>query len=315
MRWIRQGLIFAPDGRYEWMASHAQLPVVDLIGEQRLRIYFGTRDSQNRSVLTFIEVSADEPRDVLHVHDRPVLRLGELGCFDDSGVIPAWIVNCEGLKFLYYIGVNVGTTVPYRYAIGLAISADAGQTFTRACTGPVVDRLASEPHLCTSPCVLLEKGVWKMWYAAGLEWRVIEGKPEPLYNIRYTESRDGIIWQRPGRVAIDLRSPEEGGIGRPSVVLGQDLYRMWFSARGVSDYRTNRANSYRIGYAESCDGVTWIRKDELVGIDVAGQGWDSEMLAYPYVYRWRGNMYMVYNGNGFGRSGFGYAIADSAERT
>ncbi len=310
MRWIRKGFIFAPDGRQEWTSSHAQVPVVDQIGERRLRIYFGTRDSQNRSRPTFIEVSADEPRDVLYVHDRLALALGNLGCFDDSGVIPAWLVNHQGLKYLYYIGVNVGTTVPYRNALGLAISSDGGETFERAYPGPVLDRFASEPYLCASPCVLVENGTWKMWYTAGLGWKVVDGKPEPLYNICYTESLDGVNWQRPGHVAIPLRASEEGGLSRPSVLPGPDLYRMWFSARGVSNYRTEKAHSYRIGYAESHDGIVWSRNDDLAGIDVAPQGWDSEMIAYPCVYRWQEDLYMVYNGNGFGRSGFGYAIAD-----
>ena len=90
---------------------------------------------------------------------------------------------------------------------------------------------------------------------------------------------------------------------------------MWFSARGVRDYRTQKAHSYRIGYAESRDGLNWTRKDELAGIDIAAEGWDSEMIAYPYVYRRGGKLHMVYNGNGFGRSGFGYAVADPVERT
>jgi hypothetical protein len=314
MPWIRQGLIFAADQRYPWMASHAQCPVADPTGDGRLRIYFATRDSQNRSVATYIEVASADPGNVIYVHDRPVLGLGALGCFDDSGVIPSWIVSHAGLKYLYYIGINVGTTVPYRNAIGLAVSSDGGESFSRMYSGPVLDRFASEPHLCTTPCVLVENGKWKMWYGAGTEWRVMENKAEPFYNIRYTESSDGVIWQRPGRLAIDL-NPQQGGIGRPSVVREKDRYRMWFSARGASDYRTNKAHSYRIGYAESADGETWSRKDELAGIGLADEGWDSEMLAYPYVYQWRESLYMVYNGNGFGRSGFGYAIANHPQGT
>ncbi|HXB71935.1 MAG TPA: hypothetical protein VNY05_27110 [Candidatus Acidoferrales bacterium] len=314
MRWIKQGLIFAPDARYEWMASHAQLPVVEAIGDERLRIYFGTRDSRNRTVPTFIEVAAAEPRNVLYVHDKPVLGLGELGCFDDSGVIPAWIVNHAGRKYLYYIGVNTGVTIPYRYSIGLAVSSDGGLIFCRAFAGPIVDRAAEEPHLCTSPCVLIENRTWKMWYAAGLKWEVLDGKPEPFYNIRYSESADGVHWRRPGLVALDLM-PDEGGIGRPCVVPGPGLYRMWFSFRGPRDYRTNKANSYRIGYAESGDGIAWTRTSEAAGIDVSEVGWDSEMVAYPYVYQHRERLYMVYNGNGFGKSGFGFAVADPADPT
>ena len=61
------------------------------------------------------------------------------------------------------------------------------------------------------------------------------------------------------------------------------------------------------GYAESNDGLEWKRKDEEVGIETSDNGWDSEMLAYPYIYKHNEKIYMFYNGNGFGKSGFGYA--------
>ena len=83
---------------------------------------------------------------------------------------------------------------------------------------------------------------------------------------------------------------------------------MWYSYRAIEDYRTNTANSYRIGYAESNDGISWVRKDDEVGIDISESGWDSEMIEYPMVFNYRGEKYMFYNGNGFGKNGFGYAI-------
>jgi predicted GH43/DUF377 family glycosyl hydrolase len=83
---------------------------------------------------------------------------------------------------------------------------------------------------------------------------------------------------------------------------------MWYSYRGIKDYRTDKKHAYRIGYAESSDGIKWTRKDDIVGIDVSEDGWDSQMIAYPYVYEHEGRKYMIYNGNGFGKSGFGYAV-------
>jgi hypothetical protein len=83
---------------------------------------------------------------------------------------------------------------------------------------------------------------------------------------------------------------------------------MWYSYRGLENYRTDKNNSYRIGYAESDDGIAWIRKDEELGLDVSPSGWDSEMVAYPFIYADATRRYMFYNGNGFGRSGLGYAV-------
>lgn len=310
MEWIKKGLIFKPDNNYDWMLSHAQVPIAEKLSDDVLRIYFGTRDKSNRTVTTFIGVEADNPQNVLYVHDRPVLGLGQLGCFDDSGAMPSWIVNHEEALQLYYIGWNTSTTVPYRNSIGLAISKDAGKSFTRLYDGPIMDRTHNEPHFCATPCVLIVQGIWKMWYLSCVKWEVHNGKSEPYYNIKYAESKDGIHWNRRRIVCIDFKSPDEAGIVRPCVIKEDNLYKMWYSYRSIKDYRTNKKYSYRIGYAESSNGKEWTRKDELVGIDVSVDGWDSMMIAYPFVYVHNGIKYMLYNGNGFGRSGFGYAVLE-----
>ncbi len=308
MEWVKKGFIFKPDNNLTWMVSHAQVPIADKVSDTMVRIYFGTRDRFNRTLTSYIEVEADNPQNVLYVHDKPVLGLGKLGCFDDSGAMPSWIVKVNGVKYLYYTGWNVGSTVPYRNSIGLAVSKDNGQSFSRLFDGPIMDRTYSEPHICGIPCVMIENKVWRMWYLSCVKWEIYGGKPEPFYHIKYAESEDGINWNRKGIVSVDFKSPDEAGIVRPSVIKESGIYKMWYSYRGVEDYRTNREHSYRIGYAESQNGTNWIRRDEIVGIDVSDTGWDCSMIAYPYVYEHKHRKYMLYNGNGFGRSGFGYAI-------
>jgi hypothetical protein len=306
--WTKGGLIYAPTGDVEWMTSHAQMPVADEIGAGRLRIYFSSRDSRNRSRPTFVEVSADDPAQILYRHDRPVLGLGDLGTFDDSGVMPSWIVNDGGLKFLFYIGFNSSLSVPYRLSIGLAVSTDRGITFKRVCSGPVLDRTASEPHFCTAPCVLLQNGVWRMWHVHCFRWEMLRGRAEPFYDVRLTESVNGVEWKRSGVSAIELANGE-GGIGRPCVVQDGDRYRMWFCYRGPTHYREPGPESYRLGYADSSDGIAWARRNENAGLTLSESGWDSEMTEYPYVCRHGKRAYIFYNGNGFGRSGLGFAAA------
>jgi len=149
-----------------------------------------------------------------------------------------------------------------------------------------------------------------MWYLSCVKWEAYDGKPEPYYHMKYAESQDGINWNRQGIVCIDFKSSDEAGIVSPSLMKENGDYRMWYSYRGVKDYRTSKEHSYRIGYAESFDGIDWTRKDEVVGIDVSQNGWDSVMVAYPCVYEHKGRKYMLYNGDGFGRSGFGYAVLE-----
>jgi hypothetical protein len=136
---------------------------------------------------------------------------------------------------------------------------------------------------------------------------MIAGRMEPRYHLKYAESHDGIHWHREGRVAIDYAGPAEGGIVRASVQKDGALYRMWYCYRSQAEYRSVRTDSYRIGYAESGDGLVWTRLDDQAGISPSAEGWDSFMLAYPEVVDVAGHRYMFYNGNGFGQSGFGYA--------
>ena len=307
MFWTKQGRIFVPDGSYSWNKSHAQVPVVDVVNDDVWRIYYATRDEQNRSRTSFIQVEAGNPGNILYVHDRPILELGKLGAFDDCGVMPSWIVTVGEKKFLYYIGWTVRTTIPYHNSIGLAISHDGGWTFDKFAEGPLFSATPEEPYFTGTSCVMIDNGVWKNWYLSCTKWEIIDGKPEPFYHIKYAESDDGIHWRRDGTVAIDYASKDEGGIVSASVLKADGMYSMWYGFRSAASYRTDRAASYRIGYAESDDGIRWVRKDHLAGIDIAEDGWDSEMLSYPHVVKGDDHRFMFYNGNGFGRSGFGYA--------
>lgn len=307
MRWRRKGLVFSVENGSGWMAHHACLPIADPVGEDRLRIYFGPRDEQGRTTTTFLEVAADDPSRVLYVHDRPVLGLGELGAFDDSGAMPCCIVNHQGRKFLYYVGWNRSVTVSYRNAIGLAVSDDGGLTFQRvAAGGPVADRTPREPFFCASPFVLVENGLWRMWYASSTGWVVVGGRPEPVYKIKYAESHDGVSWTRDDVTCLEYAFPGEAN-ARPVVIKDGDRYRMWYCWRGSVDYRTDPAQSYRIGYAESSDGIAWERMDGEGGLEPAEEGWDSVMTAYPWIHRHGSRTYLFYNGDGFGLTGFGYA--------
>ena len=73
-------------------------------------------------------------------------------------------------------------------------------------------------------------------------------------------------------------------------------------------YRSHVApTTYRLGYAFSEDGLVWERRDRSVGLEPSDDGWDSEMLCYPCVFDWEGETWMLYNGNGYGRTGFGVA--------
>ena len=64
---------------------------------------------------------------------------------------------------------------------------------------------------------------------------------------------------------------------------------------------------YLAGYAESSDGLHWVRKDDQLGMALSAEGWDSRHLCYPALIECEGRVFMFYNGNDMGREGFGCA--------
>ena len=138
-----------------------------------------------------------------------------------------------------------------------------------------------------------------MWYLSCREWKLEAGKPKHWYHIRYAESADGIKWKRTGIVCIDFVTRSEHAISRPCVIKENNWYKMWYSYRG---------KNYRIGYAESSDGLHWTRKDREAGIRVSRSGWDSKMIEYPFVFDHQGSRYLLYNGNDYGKTGIGLAL-------
>jgi predicted GH43/DUF377 family glycosyl hydrolase len=307
MRWEKKGTIFVPSGQRPWMRSHASIPICDYRANGLLRIYFGTRDDAGRSHIGWVDVEADAPTQVHQISESPLLNHGPPGTFDDSGIMPSWLLEVDGRKYLYYIGWNPQVTVSYRLSIGLAISDDGGDTFVKLSKGPVSDRSFDEPFFNTAPCVRYENGLWRMWYISCTEWETVNDWPEPRYHVRYAESKDGINWRKTGIVCIDYDA-NTGAVGRPCVFVENGIYKMLYSYRGVVGYRTDPHQSYRLGYAESLDGIRWTRKDGEVGISRSEHGWDSEMMEYCSLFQSRDDLYMFYNGNGFGKTGFGYAV-------
>lgn len=292
MAWRRLGRLYAPQGEAPWLVSHASVPFAELLPGGLHRIWFSPRDAANRSHVAWIVVDLARPDVVLDRSPNPVLGVGPPGAFDDSGAMMSWLV--EGR--LYYIGWNVRATVPFHVSIGLA--EHEGGAWRRR-PGPVLERSTADPWFCSNPCVLREGDAWRMWYLSGLGWEEIEGRWSPSYRICAAHSADGLTWTS-GEPAIELEG-EEYALARPSVLRDGDGWLMWFCAR-------TRSRPYRLAAARSADGQSWTRAPDLAGLAPAQDGWDSEMIAYPHVFEHAGARWMLYCGNGFGRSGFGLAV-------
>ncbi len=303
MKWEKIGHIFCATNQNDWMYSHAMIPIAENIEGDLFRIYFSPRDKYNRGHGAFIEIDINEPEKILRVSETPILSPGALGCFDDSGALPNSIIWVGGEKYLYYTGINLGVTVKIRNSIGIAKWDEELEVFEKLFEGPIIDRTRNQPHFVATPEVHYHKGIYKAWFTSCVRWKQEGDDVRHYYNLEYAESNNGIDWERNGTIAIDFADDYEYALGVPRVIEDSDCYRMWFCSRA-----TKFVDTYRIRYAESFDGYNWLRKDNEVGIDVSESGWDSEMICYPFVFDHNGKRYMLYNGNGYGSTGFGLAI-------
>jgi predicted GH43/DUF377 family glycosyl hydrolase len=304
MVWQKQGLVFAPNGQAGWMNSHAQVPT-PIETDQSIRVYFSSRPQQNLSLTTFVDLDKNDPTKVLSVNDAPILEVGKPGTFDEHGIMPSCAVRNGQQVYLYYSGWSRGSSVPYTNSTGLAISDDGGKTFQKISDGPILGKGIHDPYSATSPCVLRQGDDWHMWYCSGTGWQEIAGKYEHTYDIKHAQSPDGITWSPDGKTSLRTETEYEA-LTRPFVTQGKHGYDMWFCYRGSLDFRDGE-DAYRIGYAFSSDLLNWQRRDSEAGIAPAPSGWDSKMIAYPAVITVMNRTWMFYNGNGFGKDGFGIA--------
>jgi predicted GH43/DUF377 family glycosyl hydrolase len=316
-QWKKLGKVFTPQevaGR-PWLKEFAQAPST-LVFDTYVRVYFSCRpppdqNGQYVSYSAWVDLDRADLRRVLRVSEQPILPLGGLGEFDEFGTYPVSVIADGAQHRAYYAGWTRCESVPFNVAIGMATSSDGGATFTKAGTGPVLSYTPQEPFVLSGPKIRRFDGVWYLWYIAGRKWKLVEGRPEPVYKIRMASSSDGLAWTRHDRDLIDSRVEADEAQASPDVTYANGKYHMFFCYRYSGNFR-GKEFGYRIGYASSTNLRDWVRDDSKAGIDVSDSGWDEEMISYPHVFELDGNTYMAYLGNQVGRHGFGLAILDGS---
>ncbi|MFY9308882.1 MAG: hypothetical protein WAQ28_07515 [Bacteroidia bacterium] len=299
MSFKKKGFIFQNNSSLWWSKKYAGLPTVELLNEETLRIYYYSMTDNMDGRIAFIDVEAANPANIIHVEKEPVLDIGEIGMFDDSGVCPSAIFVWKGKKYMSYLGVQRAEKVPYLYFAGLAVENADGR-FERVQKIPVLDRTPAEPYSRSATTVLTTETGLKMWYVSVFDWFSWNNKLYPKYNIRLAESTDGINWKPKEKDLLLWESEFEFGFGRPWVMEEDGIYKLYYSIRSTNE-------PYKMGYAESVDGEVWIRKDDEFILERSAEGWDSEMVCYPSIVNTKYGKYLFYNGNSHGATGFGYA--------
>lgn len=304
INWKKKGIVYCPNGE-GFFKTHATRAIAYRLDQETMRLFFSSRDADDRMLPTFIDVQASDPSCILRTCDHPLIDVGKPGTFDDSGVTLGCAVDFDSCVILYYTGWKRRRVVSFELSIGMLCWDRKTDSFSRRFEGPILSQDQNHPLQVAGPFVMFDDGRYKMWYCSGTDWRFPDDRPEPIYTVFYAESSDGIKWE-PRGLAIDYKFDGEV-VSAPWVLKHNDEYLMWYSTRG---HATKAAKNYTIGFAESNDGLNWKRCDEWVGISRSETGWDSEMICYPTFYSHEDKMYMIYSGNGVGRSGIGYAVAE-----
>lgn len=313
MRWEKLGKIFDPAEHElaEGCTAFAKSPQA-LVFDDFVRIYFcaqkKTANGKYLSCPQYVDFNKSFDR-VLRLSKGPVVELGRLGEFDEHGIFPINVLRHDGKIWAYTSGWSRRVSVSIDMSIGLAISEDAGEYFQKyGHGGPVMAASHNEAFLVGDPFVQHLNGLFHMWYIFGTSWErpSAGGDAERFYKIAHATSTDGVNWLRDGKAIVADRLSSECQ-ALPTVFQAGGRYHMYFCYRSAYDFRQNKDNAYRLGYAYSDDLIQWHRDDAKSGIDVTAGAWDSDMMCYPNTFECDGQIYLLYNGNEFGRHGFGLA--------
>ena len=305
MNWVKKGKIFSPNSNYDWMHHYAaQVSAIEL--DDFIRIYFTTRSKLNNegnyeTKITFIDCDKEDPSKIIYTHNKPLLSIGNPGTFDEHGTMMCEILFHENKYWLYYLGWQRSTIVPYITTLGLAISDD-GINFNKVSEGPVVGLNRFSPFGVAKTSIIVEDNIFKMWYTHYNSWVPIDSNYRPTYDIRYAESKNGLDWDFQESICI-FPSHDNEALGAPCVRKINNEYHMWYGYRE----NLNKGEKYKMGYAISKDNKTWTRQDNINTIQSSETGWDSEMVCYPYILELKDKTIMFYSGNNYGKEGFGYA--------
>ena len=312
LAWHRKGRVVAPPvpGAPAWWTSCAGIPTCLPLHDRLWRIWFGGRDVAGRAGVLCVDVDPADGMRVLALRDVPGLERGSEGAFDSAGLWASAVLEVDGQVLLWYTGMRLARDVPHELAIGLAVSDDGGLSFRKSSRQPVL--ASGLPSFATTPCVRRVGNGFEMWYSAGTEWVDTGAGLDPRYDIRRAESADGIDWVPEPLPAMTLDGTPWAGLTRPWVEAGMGADTLWFSARGGATFRQPSADAYRLhraplrASAVQADAIEAMNLQPSSGPD----DWDAWMQTCACIVPFRGTRVMFYNGNGFSRTGFGYAIEE-----
>ena len=299
--WKKLGLIYSTHGTHchPKLLTHAANPLPMLIEGDLYRVFYSGRDINNKSSVGAVDIDIVKHK-VIKVHNEPFFEHGPEGSFYEDGVSIGNCYTVNDVQYMLFMGWQTPKAGHWRGDIGrLVVTPDLSLVLDS--NKPFMGSDDIDPISLSYPWVQKSKeGGYVMWYGSTSTWDA--GNGEMLHVINCAESQDGHNWNRKG-LSIPYQIGKAQAFSRPTMIESISIgFEMWFS------YRSGSGEKYRIGYAYSIDSKKWKLALQDAGISVSLYGWDSEMIEYPFVFDHKGQRYMLYNGNGYGKTGFGLAI-------
>ncbi len=296
------GRIFVPQNYGLEFCKSPQAIVFD----EYVRIYFSYCVPDEDKLISRVGfVDYDKTFQKIKRVSTEVISDGMLGTFDEHGIFPFSPFCDDGIIKAITSGWTRRQSVSTDAALGLAVSRDNGGTFQRVGNGPVLSSSLNEPFLIADGFVVkTQEYGYMMYYIYGTDWANYEGaiQPERTYRIAVAQSDNLLDWKHDGKCII-VEKFEGEAQALPSVFHWNGKWHMVFCYRHTVGFREDSSHAYRIGYANSDDMWSWSRDDAKIQIPI--EEWNSEMQCYPNAFTMDGEVFILYNGNCFGKNGFG----------
>jgi hypothetical protein len=298
-KWKKLGKTYSLESNGKDLLTHTANPLAVHLHDDVFRVFFSGRNKENKSSVGFVDIDL-LTREIKDISEGTVFKYGNNNSFYSHGVSIGNIYKIANKDYMLFMGWQIRDNTHWRGDIG-RLHLENNTHLTLEPKESFIQCDDEDKISLSYPWVMFDEGIYKMWYGSTDDWTSSNG--EMIHVIKYATSKDGDKWDKHG-LAIPFEIGVAQAFSRPTVIKDKDIYDMWFS------YRSGDGTKYRIGYAQSHDGLKWERKES--GIDVSKSGWDSEMICYPFVFEHKGETYMLYNGNDYGKTGFGLAVLEKS---
>jgi len=299
VKWNKLGKLFDFQAINQDLLTHASNPLAIHFENDVFRIFFSSRNKDNKSSVGYVDIDIFT-KEIKSISDT-IFKYGDIDSFYSHGVSIGNMYSIGKKDYILFMGWQIRDGGHWIGDIGRLLLKNKKYLSLSPKNEILTWKGDGNSISLSYPWVMFENGIYKMWYGTAESWSSDNGEMTTVF--KYATSIDGENWDKKG-LAIPFELGEAQAFSRPTVIKIDGIYKMWFS------YRRGDGTKYRIGYAYSQDGIDWIREKNS-GIDVSNEGWDSEMICYPFVFSHKGETYMLYNGNDYGKSGFGLAILEN----